>query len=309
MTMELIDFDNCEQSLRVYGGSAGRKNGIVYNGKNYLVKFPGSTSGMQNVAISYTNSPLSEYIGSHIYELLGISVHKTILGRKDNKIVVACEDFLSDTDHLYEFAQLKVTFTPHFVDSNGEITNGTGTDLKEILLTIEQHNFLKHIPNVINRFWNMFVVDAFIGNPDRNNGNWGIILHADKTFSLAPVYDNGNSFNNKWDDKKMNIVLSDTNLFKNEVYAAKTCVFTMKNKRLNPYLVIQSAEYTGCKEALSKLLPKIKAEMPQIKQMIQEIPETFCGINIISSIQKDFFFKILEARLDFLSKAMLYKTH
>ena len=36
--MELIDFDNCEQSLRVYGGSAGRKNGIVYNGKNYLVK-------------------------------------------------------------------------------------------------------------------------------------------------------------------------------------------------------------------------------------------------------------------------------
>ena len=114
---------------------------------------------MQNVAISYTNSPLSEYIGSHIYEILGIPVHKTLLGFRNGKIVVACEDFLSDTDHLYEFAQLKVTFTPHFVDSNGEITNGTGTDLKEILLTLGQHEMLKDITGIEERFWNMFVVD------------------------------------------------------------------------------------------------------------------------------------------------------
>ncbi len=66
--MKLIDFNGFPVSYRVYGGSAGRKNGIIYNGRNYLVKFPGSTSGMQNVVISYTNSPLSEYIGSHIVE-------------------------------------------------------------------------------------------------------------------------------------------------------------------------------------------------------------------------------------------------
>ena len=27
---KLINFDNCQKSLRVYGGSAGRKNGIIY---------------------------------------------------------------------------------------------------------------------------------------------------------------------------------------------------------------------------------------------------------------------------------------
>ena len=50
--------------------------------------------------ISYVTSPLSEYIGSHIYEILGYDVHKTILGicndGKRNKVVCACKDFIKD---------------------------------------------------------------------------------------------------------------------------------------------------------------------------------------------------------------------
>ena len=295
--MDFADFNACPQSYRVYGGSAGRKNGILFNGKNYLVKFPGSTSGMQNVAISYTNSPLSEYIGSHIYEFLGIPVHKTILGIKDNKIVVACEDFLGDADHLYEFVQLKVTFTPHFVDSNGEITNGTGTDLQEILLTIEQHDMLKRVDGAGSRFWDMFVVDALIGNPDRNNGNWGIILHPDKTFSLAPVYDNGNSFNNKWDDEKMRRVFENPEMMENEVSEGKTCVFTMKSKRINPYHLISNMEYGGCNEALCRLMPRIISEAERIERFIKEIPETYENLPVISKIQKTFFTELLRRRM------------
>ncbi len=296
--MNLIDFDGMPVSYRVYGGSAGRKNGIQYDGKNYLIKFPGSTSEMQNVAISYTNSPLSEYIGSHIYEILGIPVHKTLLGFRNGKIVVACEDFLSDTDHLYEFAQLKVTFTPHFVDSNGEITNGTGTDLKEILLTLGQHEMLKDITGIEERFWNMFVVDALIGNPDRNNGNWGIILHADKSFSIAPVYDNGNSFNNKWDDEKMVRVMSDHDMLKNEASEGKTCVFTMKKKRINPYHLISGMEYEGCNEAVKRLVPKMISEFDVMVQCMDEIPESFKNLTVMTKVQKDFFVLLIKKRLE-----------
>ncbi|MCR5125892.1 MAG: HipA domain-containing protein [Treponema sp.] len=296
--MELIDFSNCKTSLRVYGGSAGRKNGIIFNDKNFLLKFPGSTSGIQNVEISYTNSPLCEFIGSHIYDFFGIPCHKTMLGKKDGKLVVACEDFLADSDHLYEFAQLKVTFTPHFVDSNGEITNGTGTDLKEILLTIEQHDFLQNMRDVKERFWDMFVIDAFIGNPDRNNGNWGIILHSDKTFSLAPVYDNGNSFNNKWDDEKMKKVLSDSDLLKKECYEAKTCVFTLHGKRINPYHIIQNMEYTDCNAAMLRLVPKMKMKMQKIKSSITELPENFGDLQVISKMQKEFFLRVLDYRFN-----------
>ena len=38
----------------------------------------------------------------------------------------------------------------------------------------------------------MFIVDAFLGNFDRHNGNWGILVdECKKTAEIAPVYDCG----------------------------------------------------------------------------------------------------------------------
>lgn len=59
------------------------------------MKFPGNLKEkqMKNINLSYSNSPVCEYIGSKIYELIGMPVHNTILGVRNEKIVVACEDF------------------------------------------------------------------------------------------------------------------------------------------------------------------------------------------------------------------------
>ena len=131
--MELINFNNFQQNQRMYGGTAGRKMGITYNGKDYLVKFPGNLKEqkMKNINLSYSNSPVCEYIGSRIYEIVGVPVHNTILGTRNNKVVVACEDFLQDGDKLYEFDKIKVTFEPHFLDSNGNETNGVGVETED----------------------------------------------------------------------------------------------------------------------------------------------------------------------------------
>ena len=40
--MELINFDEYSQNDRMYGGTAGRKIGIFYQGSNYIVKYPGN---------------------------------------------------------------------------------------------------------------------------------------------------------------------------------------------------------------------------------------------------------------------------
>ena len=38
----------------------------------------------------------------------------------------------------------------------------------------------------------MFIVDALLGNFDRHNGNWGILVDEEKqTAEIAPVYDCG----------------------------------------------------------------------------------------------------------------------
>lgn len=56
---------------------------------------------MSNVnGLSYVTSPLSEYLGSHIYQMLGYEAHETLLGicfdGRRNKVVCACKDFISD---------------------------------------------------------------------------------------------------------------------------------------------------------------------------------------------------------------------
>lgn len=291
--MRLENFNDYPQNQRMYGGTAGRKMGITYEGKDYLLKFPGNLKEqqMKNINLSYSNSPVCEYIGSKIYELVGLPVHHTILGTRNEKIVVACEDFLGDGDRLYEFDKIKVTFEPHFLDSNGNETNGVGVDLYEIMMTIQEHPFLKDISGVKEHFWNMFVMDALIGNTDRNNSNWGIILRKDGLKEIAPVYDNGNCLNNKWDDEKMQIVMNDTDKMEAEAYKARRCIFELHGKRVNPYHIMESMEYQECSEAIRRLTPKIGSSMNKIQEMIKEIP-------IISEIQKQFFTSIIEYRYE-----------
>lgn len=96
----MYNLDNCSLSDKngSYGGNAGLKEGIIFDNKYWLVKYPKSTRSMKSVKDYYTSSPLSEYIGSHIYQILGINTHNTILGIRNKKFVVACEDFYLKKD-------------------------------------------------------------------------------------------------------------------------------------------------------------------------------------------------------------------
>lgn len=291
--MQMIDFNPYDQNQRMYGGTAGRKMGIIYEGKNYILKFPGNLKEqrMKNIQLSYSNSPVCEYIGSQIFHMLGFPVHDTILGTRNGKTVVACGDFLEDGDRLYEFDKIKVTFDPPFLDSSGNETNGIGVDLYEILMTIQEHPFLKGIPLVKEYFWNMFVVDALIGNTDRNNSNWGVIVRKDGKKELAPVYDNGNCLNCKWDDKKMQSVLFDEKNLEIESFSARRCIFELEGKKLNPYHLIERMEYEDCNEAVRNITPEIGKKMPEIERLISEIP-------VLSEVQKKFYLAVMGERYE-----------
>ena len=92
----MINIDNFEKypaSGLSYGGHGGSKKGIIIDGEKWFLKYPKSTKSMEVKGISYTTTPLSEYLGSNIYDLIGIPAHETRLGVYDNKLVVACKDF------------------------------------------------------------------------------------------------------------------------------------------------------------------------------------------------------------------------
>ena len=57
------------------------------------------------------------------------------------------------------------------------------TELSDIMEVIDEINNTKKFNIVLNdnikeKFWNMFIVDSLIGNTDRYNGNWGLLINA-----------------------------------------------------------------------------------------------------------------------------------
>lgn len=137
---------------------------------------------------------------------MNIPVHETSLGYFKGKIVVACKDFLERGDQLIEFKQLKNMYNEELTDliaKEGSFGTSGGTDLNVVLSVIEKNKILKMIPNVKERFWDMFVVDALIGNNNRNDEDWGVIKRLSEKYELAPVYDNGNAFSNKESDEPL----------------------------------------------------------------------------------------------------------
>lgn len=85
---------------------------------------------------------------------------------------------------MQDFASLKNTV----IDSGH---SGYGTELSDIMRAMEDQTAFP--PALLQQhFWNVFIIDALIGNWDRHNGNWGFLYNtATDEIAIAPVYDCG----------------------------------------------------------------------------------------------------------------------
>ena len=61
------------------------------------------------------------------------------------------------------------------------------------VMKYEDYSGGNNISGIKDRFWDCVIIDGFINNSDRNNGNWGI-LRSESGDVLSPIYDNGASF-------------------------------------------------------------------------------------------------------------------
>ncbi len=279
---DIIDFTELQKKNKAYAGANGSKISILYDGEQYMLKFP--PQAIVNKDMSYSNSCFSEYLGCHVYEIIGIPVQKTILGTyrvKDRKkIVVACRDFTSPGITLQDFASLK----NQMIDSE---RNGYGTELSDIIYTFEQQTALD-TKVISDHFWDMFIVDALIGNWDRHNGNWGFLYNADTDkLALAPVYDCGSCLYPQADERIMRAVLSDQAERNHRIYNVPTSAITIDNKKIRYYDFISSLEYEECNSALMRLMPRI--DMNSICAMIEDTP-------LLNDLQIEFYKTMLIER-------------
>lgn len=299
----MIDFTNMPRRNKTYGGANGNKISVIYQDHLYMLKFPGIPR--INKDMSYANGCISEYLGSHVFELAGIPVQQTLLGTYTNngkeKIVVACRDFTSPEVVLQDFASLKNTII-------GSSSNGYGTELEDILETIEQQMVMD--PKILReRFWDMFIVDALIGNWDRHNGNWGFLYNptTDETI-LAPVFDCGSSLYPQADETIMRNVLEDSAEKDARIFDRPLSGIKQDGQKINYYHFISSLKNKDCNDALKRIVPRIT--VPGLVKLVEETP-------FIGELQRRFYQtmllerreKILQLSLDRLLKRERRQMH
>ena len=290
----MIDFTNMPTKNKTYAGANGSKICVMYNGEQYMLKFPVPPS--RNKAMSYANGCISEYIGCHIFESIGIPVQETLLGtytrNGKEKIVVACKDFTSSGVVLQDFASLKNTV----IDSEH---NGYGTELQDILYAMEDQNAMD--PKVLKEwFWDIFIVDALIGNWDRHNGNWGFLYEVDTDrITLAPVYDCGSCLYPQADAEIMKMTIDNQKERELRIFSIPLSGIKLNNQKINYFDYISSLENKDCNEALKRIVPKINLD--SINKIIEETP-------FIDELQRNFYRIMLTERkkriLDFSMKKL-----
>ena len=166
-----------------------------------------------------------------------------------------------------------------------------GTELEDIPDTIGRQQYVP--PDVLERhFWDVFVIDALLGNFDRHNGNWGFLFdESTGESSLAPIYDCGSCFLPQADEKTMNEVLTNEDALHSRVYLYPTSAIKQNGRKINYRDFLMSAEYGGCNKAVKRIAPRIC--MDEISALINEAP-------YLSELQRAFYKHYVEARYNLI---------
>lgn len=287
-----------------YGGKSGFKYGVIIDGERWMIKFPENTKGFEGQAKknnhipSYTTSPLSEYIGSQIYASLGIPVHETILGYRGGKIVVACKDFNLNNEFV-DFEKIKnglAEFEDTLIGSSGS-SGFHGEFLNDVLTVIDHSELLKRTSGIKEHFWDMFVVDGFIRNNDRNNGNWGVLAKQDGSVMIAPVFDNRNSFFNKRNPSVAERrIQNEDNIVQDALGTSVSFFLTEDERHIHPFKYIESLQNPDCTAALVRFSKRL--DMDKVRGIIEGIPETAFGLNVIAPEQKTHYIRMMEVIIE-----------
>ena len=310
--IKIENFDNATVSGITYGGHSGSKKGIILNGERWFLKYPKSTKSMNVVGLSYTTSPISEYLGSHIYSLLGFDVHETLLGIANGKIVVACKDFLKNNETILDYNSLKNDYDENIEKEIEELSSSskenTGTDIEEIIIIMNNNSYFEKIPELKMRFWDMFVVDALISNNDRNDNNWGLVLdYNTMKLRISPVYDNGASFYSKSGDEKINSILSDSFKMKQAVYDSSVSSFLKDGKRINPLKFIEKMDNEDLNNAILRITPKI--DLNKIKELFASIPSSYDDLPVLTDSQRKLYYESIVYKYEHVLKPIYNKLN
>ena len=274
-----MDYSIYEISNINYGGSE-RKIGIKIENEYYMIKFQKKT------AFGKRNNHISEYLGSQIFNMLGVNAQETILGTFKDENVVVCKDFNIDGYQFVPFNDVGEST----IEEDKEKYQYSYEDIMSLLLLNKK---ITNVEDVVSSFWEIYIIDALLGNFDRHGNNWGFLKKNNK-YEMAPVFDNGSClFPNMINEDEMIYIMNSKEETDKRVYSFPTSQIKLNGKKSSYYDVINSLVYKECNEALIKIFKRIK---------LKEIFNLIDDIKSISKVHKDFYKYMLNERYEKIIK-------
>ena len=271
----MIDYAKYPDGERFYSG-AERKKSIIVNGNAYLVKF------QKNSRDGLRYNHVSEFLGSHIFSMLGIETQETDLGLYNGENIVAIKDFLGEDEVFVPFNGVGDSS----LEQDKEKYQYSYEDIIEML---KDNVKLTDVEQTIDLFWDMFVIDALIANFDRHGSNWGFIKK-DNKYRLSPIFDNGSSlFPQLNTDEKIEAVLNDQAEIDQRIYKFPTSHIKVQNRKSSYFEVISSRQFEACNEALKRIVPRV--DLARINDIIDDIEG-------LSELRKNFYKVMLQQRFE-----------
>ena len=291
---ERVCFTYCKPGYKTYRGANGHKKSVYVGDDLYMLKFPHQAK--HNPDLHYSNDLMSEHLGSSIFNILGIKAQETILGyysmwietgEKKTYDVVACKDFadLKKGRSLVEFAELK----------NEVVTSSSGgynTNINEIEEAISKQTRFDQA-TLREFFWDMFVVDAYIGNFDRHNGNWGFVNNfiADR-WEIAPVFDCGSCLYPQSDDNIKREVMTSDQALKIRIYQRPFSALSWNGQKVNYLEFLSSGVNDACTRSLLKMSERIEERKDAIVGLLEETQ--------LSQLDREFYAYMLDKRKEMI---------
>lgn len=137
-------------------------------------------------------------------------------------------------------------------------------------------------------FWNVFIADALLGNFDRHNGNWGLLIDESRQKAeIAPVYDCGSCLYPQLNDEMMEEILKNETEINQRIFVLPRSVIMEDSKKISYFDFISSLQNQECNEALERISGRIDLE--KINHLIEETPA-------ISQVRKDFYQMMIAER-------------
>ena len=172
---------------------------------------------------------------------------------------MVCRDFITQGKQFVPFNDVGESTLEHDKDQYQY-------DYIDIMKMLKDNLKITDVEETISMFWDIYIVDALIGNFDRHGSNWGFI-------------------------KENNNSEEETN---KRVYTFPTSQIRLNNKKSSYYEVIYSLEYKECNEALDRMYGRINID--DIERIIEDPP-------LLTQEQKGFYYYIIKSRYEKILKA------